>query len=312
MTSLWVLFSPQTNASAILSAVSRAVSAFDFEKDYAALPMRIRKEELRPWFPLPVFNEIMFLAALVERAKDRGTKAALRIALSSTLRSVCAQDRGGSYIADNVHPTKIQLKRKRGAIVTFERKLRLLLADVNLARSRFPYRTVRFLASHHYESQIARVDVRHLSNFPPDECVDLIVTSPPYPNMTDYATSQRLSYYLLGSDPREDLPEEIGARRKRHSPQSLSTYREDMRRGLERISMKLKNGGCACFVMATYELDKPADSLKEKIVQESLANLPSYGLVLDQYFERFLPKQARYQKRGSLKKERIYIYRKVI
>ena len=54
----------------------------------------------------------------------------------------------------------------------------------------------------------------------PDNSVDLVITSPPYPNMTDYVTSQRLSYYFLGlgladKSRLKDLDLEIGPRIRR-------------------------------------------------------------------------------------------------
>ena len=60
--------------------------------------------------------------------------------------------------------------------------------------------------------------------------------------MTDYATSQRLSYYLLGSKPDDDLRSEIGARRWRKRSDALDAYRRDMRAALGLVVDQMRQG----------------------------------------------------------------------
>src|SRR4030095_2983565 len=69
-----------------------------------------------------------------------------------------------------------------------------------------------------YEGDIRRVcaDI--------DSPVDIVVTSPPYPNVTDYARSQRLSMWLMDCPMERIREEEIGARFKRHRRQALADY----------------------------------------------------------------------------------------
>jgi len=72
------------------------------------------------------------------------------------------------------------------------------------------------------QNTIIKGDIRNNDEIE-EESIDLIVTSPPYPNMTDYVTSQRLSYYYLNLELKEDLNSEIGARIKRFKKMLLKS-----------------------------------------------------------------------------------------
>jgi len=152
-----------------------------------------------------------------------------------------------------------------------------------------------------------------------DESVDLIVTSPPYPNMSDYIKSQRLSYYFLEFDlskdfMKEDFMKEIGARSKRSRKNALQCYFEDMRKSLENISKKLKVGGYACFIMPVFTEDNKNNIERKLIVDKVMNSMLEYGLVQVDVYERILPSIRRSNniKWATLEKEKIYIFRKEV
>lgn len=314
MLSLWELFVPGTDISSIIKDFNKIRSDYEPNKDYAKLlkntPVKI--EILRPWFAKNTFNQLMYLTLSEMRRRRPGIKAAMRIALSATFKAVCSQDRGWGCIADNVLPKPAQVKKERNALEQFSRKLAVLVKDISEVREALPHDAKEFLSSTTADSRIMKADARRSINIP-DASVDLIVTSPPYPNMTDYALSQRLSYYWLGSDPATDLPLEIGARRKRTSTASLPNYRNDMEQVLKVLSSKLKAGGYACFVLPGFEGDKQNNTERKQIIQECLSFLPANNLVLEQELHRILPTLRRHhnQKWTSLEREIIYIYRKI-
>ena len=72
-------------------------------------------------------------------------------------------------------------------------------------------------------------DSRNLE-FIADNSVDLIVTSPPYPNTYDYYLYHKMRMYVLGFDVTKVRDNEIGSRNK-HSSQKMSieSYYKDMR-----------------------------------------------------------------------------------
>jgi len=241
-----------------------------------------------------------------------GCKAAMRIALSAVLKAVCSQDKGWGCIADNMLPNPSQLNKSRNAFDRFTRSTNLLVKDVITARGILSASARNFLDNCDICNCIIVADARQSEHVKPAS-VDLIVTSPPYPNMTDYSTSQRLSYYLLGVDPLDDIRNEIGARRKRFSSTSVLQYITDMKAALETSCTKLKSGGFACFIMPYFDTDKPNNTIRRHAVQECLSYLQSIGMEHVHELTRMLPTRHRQhnQKWATLERECISIYRKL-
>jgi hypothetical protein len=315
MRALWVLFDPRTDLSGFAEDIGRIKDGFEQNKDYAKMLKKapIQVERLRPWFQENTFNQIMYLAVCEQKCRRVGLKAAMRISFSAVLKSVCAQDEGWGCIADNMLPKPRQLiKKERSALERFIRNLNTLMRDILKIRDDLPPITLKFLSSADPTSRIAHIDVTQCTDVP-DESVDLIVTSPPYPNMTDYSTSQRLSYYWLGADPMDDLRAEIGARRRRFGLSSVQAYRDAMEKAIKVLCTKLRPSGYACFVMPIFETKNQNNTMRKQVVQECLSFLLDNGLVLEQDLNRILPRRRRHhnQQWTSLERECIYIYRKV-
>jgi len=313
MRSLWTMLQADRLAIDYSARCARLQSRFSHLRTYnAPRPLHSSAEKLRLWFHPATFNELMYLATCEFRERDPGLKPALRVAMSATLKATCAQDRGWGCIADNMLPRRNQLRRKRNAIELFCRKVVSLSKDIQRLKSTLSAETVEFVRSVAPEDRIIRADIRAPESIP-DRCVDLIVTSPPYPNMTDYAFSQRLSYLWLGTDPSQDIDSEIGARRKRTRNTSLANYRSDMESAVSSICRTLRLGGRACFVMPTFEGDKWNNTERKQVIQECLAALLTHGLVCEQELTRIIPARRRHhnQKWTTLERERIFVYRKV-
>jgi DNA modification methylase len=83
----------------------------------------------------------------------------------------------------------------------------------------------------------------------PDGAFDLVVTSPPYYNVTDYVKSQRLSNLWFGVDTSSLKKLEIGARYKRGRQDSLGEYLASMRDAMIEITRVLKQGKFCCVVL---------------------------------------------------------------
>jgi DNA modification methylase len=286
---------------------------YNARKDYSKLlkDSQIRVDLLRPWFNTETFNQLMFLRLVQERTSNPATEAATRVSVSAILKAVSGQDEGWGCIADNMLPKPRQLKKDKKAFDQFRLKARMLIRDVMGALSTASPTSRAIFRNSRPESSILKCDARYCPDLLP-QAVDLVVTSPPYPSMTDYATSQRLSYYWEGADPMEDLGTEIGARRRRFSNAALGEYRAGIEGVLSALGMKLRPNGYACFVMPSFSSDKTNNSARKQIIQECLASLVNNGFVLEQELSRILPRLRRHHNQSwtSLERENIFIYRR--
>ena len=267
--------------------------------------------QLKPWYNPGTFNQLMFLVDQERRMVDGGLRSALRIALSATLKAVCSQDRGWGCIADNVLPKAAQLEKKRDALDRCYRLMKTLVGDMEHLRSTLTSDVVLLLSNLEAPSCIFHADVVDNVGIP-DGAVDLVISSPPYPNMTDYALSQRLSYYWLGIEINSDLVTEIGARRKRTANHALELYSSKMQQAAISIGRKVKLKGYACFVMPKFE-GGDADLERQRSIRVFFDSLVSSGFEFEHSVSRLLPTRRRQhnQKWARLNREDIYVYRKV-
>jgi len=311
---LWTLLDPRTSLAEVARELQALPSGYDEARAYdveALEETQVRVDALRPWFEPATFNALMYLAVAEARSTNSETRAALRVAGSSTLATVCAQHRGWGCIADNVRPKTEQLAKTRDVFATFARKAGTLIADVDAVHRRMSDDARAVFAAVSAEDAVICGDVRKGAAAPPAS-IDLVVTSPPYPSMTDYAYSQRLTYYWLGGDPTEDVATEIGARRKRTVPTAIADYVTAMREALGVIATTLKPGGYACFVLPRFDADLHNNVVRRHAVQESMASLLTHGLTEVATLERILPNRRRHhnQQWTALEREIIAVYRR--
>ena len=144
-----------------------------------------------------IFTDTLFGCASVSGAKTRTGKR---------------RRHHWGWVADNVKPRDLF---PHNAIERFRSRL---------------FRAVRLLGAEHGEvvgeASVVREDAGALSAA--TESVDLIVTSPPYLGMIDYAAANRLTYLWMHWPLDEDMKLEIGARRHRTRPSALGAYLESM------------------------------------------------------------------------------------
>ena len=312
MRAMWLLLSPSTDLSRGGEFLQEVGDGYDAGKDYRSSldSSDVLLDSLRPWYSEAAFNQVAYLI-LRERKCRHSIRPAMRIALSATLKAACAQDRGWGCIADRVLPKPDQLKGTKNVLQTFFRNVSTLVRDVQAVKETMTPDASQFLETADAETRIVRADIRQCTSLR-KESIDIVVTSPPYPNMTDYSLAQRLSYYWLGEDPAEDLALEIGARRKRSRPDPIGQYLEGMRCAIKVICDAIKPGGYACFVMPSFESDTQNNDIRKQAIQDCLSSVSGHGLVLEQTLCRILPMRRRQhnQKWASLTKEGIHVFRK--
>ena len=314
--SLFVLFNPEIDFDSLKGNIVRLVEDFDSDKEYTSkCPEDVLIDHLRDWYSRKTLNQLCYLFIEEANCSDKEIKAAMRISISAILKTASSQDRGWGCIADNVLPKKRDIKDK-AALNLFSKRIKGLL-------ERISERLECVMPGYHhlYKELSERQTIFHenIMNCKgiPDNSVDLVVTSPPYPEMTDYVASQRLSYYWLGekvglSSGCNDMNLEIGARRKRGRKSSLRDYLDDMKEANEVISAKIKSGGYACYVMPVFDTANENNRDRRSIVQKVLSSMNDYGLTREGEFERILPAKRRSHniEWATLEREKIYLFRK--
>jgi len=312
MRSLFILFNPEINIKDLKKRVNRILEDFNLDIDYTSnIPKYGSIDILRPWYSFKTLNQLSFLFAKEEECNDKIAKAAILIAISASLKTVSSQNRGWGCVADNVLPRKNQI-RDKDVFNLFIKNLNRLLNDISEHLNNTMSNYDQLYKELSETETIFHKDIKKLKEIQ-DNSVDLVVTSPPYPNMTDYATSQRLSYYYFGVDLINDLNNEIGARRRRRRKDSIEQYFKDMKRANEIISRKIKSGGYACYVMPVFNTDKENDRIRGRIIQKVLSNMEENDLIKEDEYERILPSIQRSHniKWATLEREKIYLYRRI-
>lgn len=168
------------------------------------------------------------------------------------------------YIADNCTNAKKYKRHYINAITAFLKKLE---------------KNIGILKKDHinplFNNEFYIANSKDLS-FIENDTIDFIVTSPPYPIVTDYNMGFRLSYYFLNdymdnfiqkhgknvsmqgiNSELEYLnffkKKEIGARYRRHNKNRYHDYLNDMKTSISQINEKLKENKYAVFVISGEE-----------------------------------------------------------
>ena len=96
-------------------------------------------------------------------------------------------------------------------------------------------------------------DLRVLEDFPPNLRVQLVITSPPYPNAFDYFLYHRHRMFWLGYDPIAVSKKEIGShlnyQRKGTTEQNIASFKDAMHLCFHRINKVLEIYRFCCLVI---------------------------------------------------------------
>ncbi|MFH2140811.1 MAG: DNA methyltransferase [Bacteroidota bacterium] len=317
--SLLILFNPKTNLDLVNETILKDLGKFKSDINYFKIlensNENLQFENLKVWYTEEIFNALCFLVHTESKHQDIPTKAVYRITISSLLSMLSRQDRGWGCIADNVKPKVYQIN-KIDAINKFNQTALRLIKDIanikNICNGDI-LETYQFFENNETIFRSDVMDSENIKSIIPSETIDLVITSPPYPNMADYTTSQRLSHYYFDNDINLEKGMEIGARHRRASSNSLMQYKSDMLKANESISNVLKKNALACFIMPSFNSDNEKNSLRKIVVQEVMANIETLGLTKELEIERIIPnvRRAHNLKWATLEKELIHIYKKI-
>jgi DNA modification methylase len=264
---------------------------------------KLRKEyrHLEDWYHEITFTELITLWKIINEFDPQFRNLLVGI-FSSILKSCSSQTNHWGYVADNMKP---KTKVYRGAIGLFLSTFQDFIdASSELIESQASrHLTVKEL---NQRALVMRSDLRLASPLK-ENSVDLIVTSPPYVNVTDYTTSQRLSLDWFGLDISQMKASEIGARWKRFRRGCVGDYLEGMNLCLSHLSIALKPGQFLCIVV-----DRSEDRRGINVVDFIKASLlDNRRFILFEEVGRSLSRQRLRQKDGTSGQELILVFRKL-
>ena len=187
------------------------------------------------WFHENAIAELALLRFLIGETTTGLAKDAALLALSRIILRVSYQESETRYVAEEKDiPTGFTLQGFQESLRTIERRLNNAASELQRADAQFVVGDSRTAISS---------EVGH-------GAVDLIVTSPPYPNATDYHLYHRFRLFWLGFDPRELGAIEIGSHlRHQRNGSGFEEYNEDMSKVLSASYSALRSGRYAVFIV---------------------------------------------------------------
>ncbi len=196
---------------------------------------------LARWFAPGTLSQLRFLWQQIERQPNPEARRIFTLVFSDVLFA-CASPGNAvtstgkrrrhhwGWVADNVYPREAI---EHDAIELFEMRL-ASLPEANLSEYRGG-------------CLVVQQDARELAVSA--GCVDLIVTSPPYVSVIDYARANRLLYAWMNWRLADERNSEIGARYKRRRLHAVDEYIKDMQACWGEMYRVLRPGGyCAIII----------------------------------------------------------------
>lgn len=188
------------------------------------------------WFSPLVISELALIRHLIDQTTEGGlARNAALLALSRIIIRVSNQDSETRYVSveKSISPAL--------CLKAYLESLRAIIKRLEAAAYELQY------ADAHFIDADSRFDLPQKLE---ENSIDLIVTSPPYPNATDYHLYHRFRLFWLGFDPRELGRIEIGSHlRHQRNATGFEEYRSDMAKVLEGCSYVLAPGRYAVFVV---------------------------------------------------------------
>jgi len=223
--------------AAVLSYVASARSTK--AEWHTAILERCRKyvpdiPNIEKWFHPRAIAELALLRFLIDQTTSGLAKDAALLSLSRIVIRVSYQESETRYVAE------AKSISSGLALRGFTESLRTIVRRLNHAAPELQRADARFIVADSRKAISSQVG---------DSVVDLIVTSPPYPNATDYHLYHRFRLFWLGFDPRELGAIEIGSHlRHQRNGSGFEEYQQDMASVLQGCHTALQSGRYAVFV----------------------------------------------------------------
>ena len=227
------------------------------------------------WFADSAFGELAHIRYRISKLESETARDIAALALSRTVLSASFQDSETRYKSV---PREVPVgETTKRYVKEFEAVMKSVARNAAATR----YGVSKFLTG----------DVRHLSSADiPDGSVDLVVTSPPYGNATDYHLYHRFRLLWLGHDPIALGKVEIGSHLKHQRESSgFASYFKDMTAVLAGVRRVLKDGRYAAMVIGDSVYEGVTYSTAHLLAEEAA----SYGFDTSCVIERTVHKTKR-------------------
>jgi hypothetical protein len=212
-------------------------------------------QSVSDWFHPDTFVQLNNIWSAIESIENDHCRAVLQMSFSETLFSCASAGRpttsgGGKrrhhwgWIADNVKPKSYVWHDARRLFQSSVEKTE----EVMCATPLFESESLQF--------QVADARAIPLAS----NSVDLVVTSPPYLGMIDYANANRLTYNWFSLEMAEDRRSEIGARARRNNLSEPSSYLQAIRLSVAEMTRILKSQRfCAVVIGSSRKFPNMAE-----------------------------------------------------
>lgn len=185
------------------------------------------------WFHETVIQELALIKWSILNKLSLKAKTVALACFSKIIIKASFQDGETRYVSK---PREV----KAGAILLmYSADLKATINKVKQLSSILKFREAKFITANVVTDEI--VD---------NNTIDLIVTSPPYPNATDYHLYHRFRIFWLGFHPKELATSEIGSH-LRHQKENteIGQYLSEMKGCLEKMHTALRHGRYAILVV---------------------------------------------------------------
>lgn len=210
------------------------------------------------WFTDYIIGELCLIRHLIEVTTTGLARDAACLALSRVIIRISHQDSETRYVSvpKSLRPT-IALRAFLESLRTVSRRLENAAIDLQFADARYLVGDSRY----------------DLPKVVGENSIDLIVTSPPYPNATDYHLYHRFRLFWLGFDPRALGKIEIGSHlRHQRNESGFEEYRSEMSLVLDGCCRVLAPGRYAAFVVGDAVFKGSSFSTSNAIAECGRAN----------------------------------------
>ncbi len=225
----------------VVSAESRTGDIFHNGQLFTSSAWRPPSNVCEFWFFPHVVEELAELRHIIDNLPNNETKTICSVTFARIIVTVSKQDSDTRYV-------RREKKIEPGGVV------RLYLSQLDSAIA--AVKEISDLIEDRFSCKVINADIL---DQPETEQLDLVVTSPPYPNAYSYHLYHRTRLIWLGYDPGKFKKIEIGSHRKYSSKSqnraTPETFQQEFGKIFHWLRERLRDGRYACFVIGDSTID---------------------------------------------------------
>lgn len=204
----------------------------DLEKEIPNIP------NIEKWFAPTIICELAFLKYLIKKIQSEAAVIVAKASFSKIITRVSNQESETTYRAVN---REVKVGE---ALEIYLKDLKSNFIKIKKLSSMIGYCSCEFITTNVMQPIVG--DDKEIEK----DSIDLVVTSPPYPNAFDYHLYHRFRIFWLDGDPREVGKVEIGSHLKyQRGKKKFQEFEIEMRPVLENCYQALKTGKYAIFIL---------------------------------------------------------------